>query len=48
MDGIVTVADTAAGPDTLNHQFEAVSQIAMADLIVITERLPAVAGRFPF
>ena len=37
MDGIVTVADTAAGPDTLNRQFEAVSQIAMADLIVISK-----------
>ena len=33
MDGIVTVADAAAGSDTLNRQFEAVSQVAMADLI---------------
>jgi G3E family GTPase len=37
MDGIVTVADAAAGPDTLNRQFEAVSQVAMADLIVISK-----------
>lgn len=37
MDGIVTVADAAAGSDTLNRQFEAVSQVAMADLIVISK-----------
>jgi G3E family GTPase len=37
MDGIVTVADAAAGPDTLTRQFEAVSQVAMADLIVISK-----------
>lgn len=37
MDGIVTVADAATGPDTLNRQFEAVSQVAMADLIVISK-----------
>lgn len=37
MDGTVTVADAVAGPDTLDRQFEAVSQVAMADLIVITK-----------
>lgn len=37
MDGVVTVADAAMGPDTLNRQFEAVSQIAMADLVVISK-----------
>lgn len=37
MDGTVTVADAAAGPDTLDRQFEAVSQVAMADLIVVTK-----------
>lgn len=36
-DGTVTVADAAAGPDTLDRQFEAVSQVAMADLIVVTK-----------
>ena len=37
MDGVVTVADAAAGPDTLDRQFEAVSQIAMADLLVLSK-----------
>jgi G3E family GTPase len=37
MDGVVTVADAAAGPATLDAQFEAVSQVAMADLIVISK-----------
>ena len=37
MDGIITVADAAAGPDTLNRQFEAVSQVAMADLIILSK-----------
>lgn len=37
MDGVVTVADAAVGPATLDAQFEAVSQIAMADLIVMTK-----------
>ncbi|MGJ8627430.1 MAG: CobW family GTP-binding protein [Sulfitobacter sp.] len=37
MDGVVTVADTAAGPDTLDRQFEAVSQIAIADLLVLSK-----------
>jgi len=37
MDGIVTVADAATGADTLDRQFEAVSQVAMADLLVISK-----------
>ena len=37
MDGIITVADAAAGPDTLNRQFEAVSQVAMADLVILSK-----------
>lgn len=37
MDGIVTVADAANGPRTLDTQFEAVHQVAMADLLVITK-----------
>ncbi|QIK39745.1 CobW family GTP-binding protein [Pontivivens nitratireducens] len=37
MDGVVTVADAATGPDTLDRQFEAVSQIAMADLLVLSK-----------
>ena len=37
MDGVVTVADAANGPATLDAQFEAVSQIAIADLIVISK-----------
>ena len=37
MDGVVTLADAAAGPQTLDRQFEAVSQVAMADLLVISK-----------
>lgn len=37
LDGVVTVADAATGPETLDRQFEAVSQVAMADLIVISK-----------
>ncbi|KUF11405.1 CobW family GTP-binding protein [Pseudoponticoccus marisrubri] len=37
MDGIVTVADAANGPATLDAQFEAVSQVAMADLVVLSK-----------
>jgi G3E family GTPase len=37
MDGVVTVADAANGAATLDAQFEAVSQAAMADLIVISK-----------
>lgn len=37
MDGVVTLADAANGPATLDAQFEAVSQAAMADLIVLSK-----------
>jgi len=37
MDGVVTVADAFNGPATLDTQFEAVSQAAMADLIVLSK-----------
>lgn len=37
LDGVVTVADAVNGPATLDAQFEAVSQAAMADLIVISK-----------
>ena len=37
MDGIVTVVDAAKGPQTLDDQFEAVSQVAMADLLVLSK-----------
>ena len=37
MDGVVTVADAATGPATLGTQVEAVNQIAMADLIVLSK-----------
>ena len=37
VDGVVTVVDAANGPDTLDQQFEAVSQVAMADLLVLSK-----------
>lgn len=37
MDGVVTLADAATGPHTLDTQVEAVSQIAVADLIVLSK-----------
>jgi len=37
MDGLVTVVDAANGPATLDAQFEAVSQVAMADLILLSK-----------
>jgi G3E family GTPase len=37
MDGVVTLVDAAAGPQTLDRQFEAVSQVAMADLLVLSK-----------
>lgn len=37
MDGIVTLADAVNGARTLDAQFEAVNQAAMADLLVITK-----------
>ncbi len=47
LDGIVTVADAANGPKTLDAQFEAVSQVAMADLIIVskTDLITAAEGR---
>ncbi|MGF1660380.1 MAG: CobW family GTP-binding protein [Rubrimonas sp.] len=37
LDGVVTTADALHGPATLDAQFEAVSQVAMADRIVVTK-----------
>ena len=37
IDGVVAVVDAATGPDTLDRQFEAVSQVAMADLLVLSK-----------
>ncbi len=37
MDGVVTLADAAHGSATLDRGFEAVAQVAMADLIVVTK-----------
>ena len=37
LDGVVTVADAINGPATLDAQFEAVSQAALADLIVVSK-----------
>lgn len=36
-DGVVTLADAATGPATLDRQSEAVHQIAIADMIVLTK-----------
>ncbi|WP_439104810.1 CobW family GTP-binding protein [Celeribacter marinus] len=36
-NGVATMTDAAPAPDTLDSQFEAVSQIAMSDLIVLTK-----------
>ncbi|MEM0944372.1 MAG: GTP-binding protein [Pseudomonadota bacterium] len=37
LDGVVTLADASTGLQTLETQFEAVSQVAMADLLVVTK-----------
>ncbi|GGX66131.1 ATP-binding protein [Tateyamaria omphalii] len=37
MDGVVTVVDAVNGPATLDAQFEAVSQVALAELIVLSK-----------
>jgi G3E family GTPase len=37
LDGVITLVDAATGMGTLNRQFEAVSQIAVADRIVMTK-----------
>ncbi|HAD28783.1 MAG TPA: GTP-binding protein [Rhodobacteraceae bacterium] len=36
-DGVVTVVDAATGANTLDQQFEAVSQVAMADLLILSK-----------
>ncbi|GAB4262161.1 MAG: GTP-binding protein [Pararhodobacter sp.] len=37
LDGVLTTADAAAGNATLDTQFEAVQQVAMADRIILTK-----------
>lgn len=37
LDGVLTTADAATGARTLDRQFEAVQQIAMADRIILTK-----------
>lgn len=37
MDGVITVVDAVNGPATLDCNFEAVSQIAMADLVILSK-----------
>ncbi|MFC3613817.1 CobW family GTP-binding protein [Lutimaribacter marinistellae] len=37
MDGVVTVVDAVNGDATLDAQFEAVSQVAMADLVLLSK-----------
>lgn len=37
LDGVITLADAATGPSTLDHHEEAVQQVAMADLIVVSK-----------
>ena len=37
MDGVVTVVDAVNGQATLDAQFEAVSQVAMADLVILSK-----------
>ena len=37
LDGLIPVVDAANGPTTLDSNFEAVSQIAMADLIILSK-----------
>ena len=36
-DGVITVVDAATGAHTLDQQFEAVSQVAMADLLILSK-----------
>lgn len=47
LDGVVTVVDAVNGPATLDAQFEAVSQVALADLIVLskTDLVPDAASQ---
>lgn len=37
LDGVVTLADAATGARTLDAQFEAVQQVAMADVIILSK-----------
>jgi G3E family GTPase len=37
LDGVLTTADCATGPATLDAQFEAVQQVAMADRLILTK-----------
>lgn len=37
LDGVVTLADAANGMKTLDQQFEAVQQVAMADVIILSK-----------
>ena len=37
LDGVLTTADAATGPRTLDQQFEAVQQVAMADRLILTK-----------
>lgn len=37
LDGVLTTADCATGPATLDTQFEAVQQVAMADRLILTK-----------
>jgi len=49
LDGVLTTADCATGPATLDAHFEAVQQIAMADRIILTKTdlvLPAALDAF--
>lgn len=49
LDGVVTLADAATGTRTLNAQFEAVQQVAMADVLILSKTdlvEPVTLGRF--
>jgi G3E family GTPase len=49
MDGVVTVCDAVNGPATLDRGFESVSQVAMADVLVLSKTdlvTPSQEGRF--
>ncbi|MDF1857150.1 GTP-binding protein [Pseudooceanicola sp.] len=37
LDGVVTLADAATGMNTLDQQFEAVHQVAIADLLILSK-----------
>lgn len=37
LDGVVTLADAATGMKTLDQQFEAVQQVAMADVLILSK-----------